>query len=1590
MLSIAPAVADGGYYLESKNYYDAEALGQPIWVGEAAKALGLAGPVDSRSYDRLCQGQLPDGTVMGRGGREKEHYPGWDLTFSAPKSVSIMAMVGGDRRLVEAVNDAARETIAWIEANVACSRFTQDGRTVARPTGNLAVAMFTHDLTRAQEPQLHVHAATMNVTQGPDGSWRSLDGRVFFRHAKEAGLRFQQILALKVRDLGYAIAADTTNGTFEIAGISQTLIEAYSTRSKQITARLEQRGLTSENATAADRQAAALATRTPKETQIDRVALAEGWRQLPAEHGIDLAALSNADNASAGGPHAAYEPRDRMNDDALNAVRTAAQVLAEKQIVFEDVELVDRAAVYALGRADRTALRVAIIHLEKDGYLAAREVDHFDREAGEHIKVQGWTTGDAIAIERQIVESEEESRRAERPIMSARAALRVADRAGSESVHWEREHQMALVGLLTAPNRVLALEGAMDNAANRHVVMAYLEAAATRGMDARIMTPSAAGATAMTALLRRDVTTLAEHLGSLWKARRDRPRSTSMRPGLGRSFARLPAPPPPRQVWLVADAARLRPPAMRDLLVAAAKNGARVVLMDQPGDGPRRDSGSLAMLRDSGMTRLRLPVRRDQDRNELHRAVAALQRHEPFAALDHIEKAGGRIVSLGATSRSIADQNAALLQRQTFIAGHYAGLAPEERAKARVLELTLKGKEALNAAIREQLRANGELSGPELRAQVLVPRPMTATERKLALSYRAGDVVRFGSIHAQAAGRPAIARGEYFTVQSVYPERGQVALRKEDGRDVFWEPQRWGAARASTYRLAERSLAIGERIVWTRRDEGIGVRAQERATIVGIDPESSMISVERNGVVKDVDVTKHRHYDYAYVDTVHARASQRADHVIAHLPVDNARMTNLQALVSIAMQSRQLTIVTENRERLAQAAEDRPGQAQTATDGRREIAAAALDAVRTAADILVERNAVFPHRELSLTAFRQGMGRADVDDIDRAIDTLAATGQLIEQETDVIDPKSGEMVTAKGWTTAAAEHDERMLLAAEQRGRHVFANGPILPKSDAMRIVEVVAGKSASERPWNPEQRLAAVGLLSSPHRVTGLQGLAGTAKTSTVLKTLAGAARGAGHTVSAMAPTTDAALTLGKALETDDSKTVARHLSQVQRVKAAETEKAPVWIVDEASMVSARTMRDLIRSAEQQGAQLYLVFDVLQLGSVGAGRAAGQLIEHGMATFYLDRIVRQAENPRMRDAIYDLIRRAPDRALRLVEAAGGKVMQINDPGRNHQKGEARRHAAMAKEYVGRPSTMRDESIVIDPTRDGVAAVSVAIRQRLIESKELTGRPIQAAVLEDANLTRPERATSTSYKAGQIVRFPQAVTIGKTRIRAGAYLEVAGVAGAEVRLRGEGTEPIRWEPRSQRLRVEVFNPRERELRVGDRIRWTRNIDDIKAVSGRLATVTAVETDKVQIEIEHKRGGRNRLDLIQRDNQHFTYGYAVTAQRAQGATGYPIINAPSWRLNTVNEASIYVELSRTPGAAFLVTDSRHALIRALRERSGRQVASMDYGSDFAGLAEQKVRHMAAERLASQQAIRCANDPSPAKDKSRETGGLSMER
>jgi len=177
-----------------------------------------------------------------------------------------------------------------------------------------------------------------------------------------------------------------------------------------------------------------------------------------------------------------------------------------------------------------------------------------------------------------------------------------------------------------------------------------------------------------------------------------------------------------------------------------------------------------------------------------------------------------------------------------------------------------------------------------------------------------------------------------------------------------------------------------------------------------------------------------------------------------------------------------------------------------------DASAAALDAVRSAADILVERNAVFAHQELTRIATQQGLGLTTAEEIDCGIGALAKSGQLIAREAQVFDHETRSFVSGRGWTTLAAVQDEECMLDAERRGRFAFVDRPILRPRDAIRLADVATNNAPIDRACNAAQWTATVALLSSPHAVTGLQGFAGIAKTSAMVAALAGAAKGGGQ----------------------------------------------------------------------------------------------------------------------------------------------------------------------------------------------------------------------------------------------------------------------------------------------------------------------------------------------------------------------------------------------------------------------------------------------------------------------------------------------
>jgi len=251
MLTIR-ALSDGkGYAARHLQHSDYYAEGERIaghWYGRGAELLAMSGTVDTRDFDALRQGLDPktEEFLRQRRGADRTGAGGetlgqarslYDFTISAPKSVSIMAIVGEDHGLVQAHQTAVAAALEELES-FAGTRVRQRGVNADRTTGNLIVAVYHHDTSRELDPQLHAHAAAANLTyDGTENQWKALQASGIYERRGYLTEVYRNALAREVRKLGYEIEdrrdAKGRDCGFEISGVSDELLAKFSRRSQQ-------------------------------------------------------------------------------------------------------------------------------------------------------------------------------------------------------------------------------------------------------------------------------------------------------------------------------------------------------------------------------------------------------------------------------------------------------------------------------------------------------------------------------------------------------------------------------------------------------------------------------------------------------------------------------------------------------------------------------------------------------------------------------------------------------------------------------------------------------------------------------------------------------------------------------------------------------------------------------------------------------------------------------------------------------------------------------------------------------------------------------------------------------------------------------------------------------------------------------------------------------------------------------------------------------------------------------------------------------------------------------------------------------------
>ena len=484
--------AQASSYYEADDYYAGDGLSPSEWHGAGADVLGLSGEVERDQFREMLDGKMPDGQQLGtvRDG-EVQHRPGWDVTMSAPKSVSIMAEVAGDRRLVGAHDRAVKSALAFAERHTAATRIRDGGAVERVQTWNLAIASFRHDTSRAQDPQLHTHNVIMNATRDADGNWRSLEPRALYQLQKAIGAVYRQELAVNVRELGYEIVVGK-DSQFEIKGVSPQAIKAFSERAAQVEARLAERGQTRETASAAEKQIAALDTRTVKK-EVNRAGLIKDWRETADSAGFDQAArLALVAKAEQTAAQAEHSPMLTVRGEitAHQAVAFAAEKLGERQSVFSAAELEKEAGRFGLGTVTQTQIGAAMNRATKDGALATRTF--MDKRGADFA---GFTTASNIDNEQRLLRAEANGRGSVAAIQTPMQAAKTVARAALASEHpWTPDQQHAAKALLTSQNRMTAVQGYAGTAKTTTVLATVAREAQSQGYTMTALAPTASAA----------------------------------------------------------------------------------------------------------------------------------------------------------------------------------------------------------------------------------------------------------------------------------------------------------------------------------------------------------------------------------------------------------------------------------------------------------------------------------------------------------------------------------------------------------------------------------------------------------------------------------------------------------------------------------------------------------------------------------------------------------------------------------------------------------------------------------------------------------------------------------------------------------------------------------------------------------------------------------------------------------------------------------------------------------------------------------------------------------------------------------------
>jgi conjugative relaxase-like TrwC/TraI family protein len=654
------------YYLEkvadgAEDYYSGEGEAEGKWKGDAARELGLEGEVGGEQLRAMLTGCDPttDEPLLGSSGanRSQGPVPGFDLTFSAPKSVSLTWALGGPETreaVLEAHERSIDAALAYMQQEACWARRGHGGASFVPGNGYIAAA-FRHRSSRAGDPQLHTHVLIANATKGDDGRWSRLHHPSIYAHAKTAGYLYEAQLR---HELSRSVGVEwqpVRNGIAEIQGFKDEQLRRFSTRRAEIVA-----AAGGPDASRAARQTANLATRRAKDYEVSPKEMRQRWAERAAGVGLDRERIERGVLARSAEPAGA------------RAVLTTDQL--DRAVTAQRSHFDHREAIQAVAQSLPKGAPATEVAQTADAYLAT---DHVIKLA-ESPSGDRYTTARIWQLEQQALATAERMRAESRAL----ASPAIVERVIAERPTLMPDQRQMVRRLLSGQEGIAIVIGEAG-AGKSYAIAASAQGWAQAGIELRAAAPTwqAANVLATEGLKAKSIASL---LGELDDSR-------------ARGLRTL----EPNSVLLIDEAAMVDTATLARLIDYAAGAGAKLVLVGDPAQLPELEAGGLfsALAQRGEPIRLREVIRHH---HELDREAARRIRDGGGAEALELYRAENRVV-VAPDSES---------RRFAIVADWYESYS--QGSDAVMICQRNTEVQRLNEIARTVLRDHGQLGEPEI------------------------------------------------------------------------------------------------------------------------------------------------------------------------------------------------------------------------------------------------------------------------------------------------------------------------------------------------------------------------------------------------------------------------------------------------------------------------------------------------------------------------------------------------------------------------------------------------------------------------------------------------------------------------------------------------------------------------------------------------------------------------------------------------------------------------------------------------------------------------------------------------------------